>query len=232
MKVVSEEIKKVACINDLGTHISNDFIMFPLNLCNAQDFFLTACNYYRSKVIGARYYDLEHQPSVAGEDTILSPTDTDGHGTHTASTAAGIAVKNASLYGVGKGTARGGMPLARIAMYKVCWFTGCSDMNLLAGFDDAIADGVDVISVSIGGTVRPYFEDPIAIGAFHAMRRGIPVSCSAGNDGPFEETVQNVAPWVMTVGATGLDREFRSQVEFGNGITATVSFCLSLPINC
>ncbi|WJZ93645.1 hypothetical protein VitviT2T_012569 [Vitis vinifera] len=178
----------------------------------------TGCN---NKVIGAKYYDLDHQPGMLGKDDILSPVDTDGHGTHTASTAAGIVVKNASLFGVGKGTARGGVPLARIAMYKVCWYTGCSDMNLLAGFDDAIADGVDVLSVSIGGTVGPFFEDPIAIGAFHAMRRGVLVSSSAGNDGPLEATVQNVAPWILTVGATGLDREFRSQVKLGNGMKAS-----------
>lgn len=45
-------------------------------------------------------------------------------------------------------------------------------MDLLAGFDDAIADGVDIISVSIGGDSTEFFEDPIAIGSFHAMEKG------------------------------------------------------------
>ncbi|XP_057954687.1 subtilisin-like protease SBT4.15 [Malania oleifera] len=168
----------------------------------------TGCN---KKVIGARYYNLDHV------DTNPTPADTDGHGTHTASTAAGAPVAGASFYGLAAGTARGGVPAARIAVYKVCWPAGCSDMDLLAAFDDAIADGVDVISVSIGGTSRDFFNDPIAIGAFHAMKRGILTSCSAGNEGPSESTVQNVAPWILTVAATSTDRQFRTAIKLGNG---------------
>lgn len=171
-----------------------------------------------SKVIGAKSFNLENQdPTV-----VQSPVDKDGHGTHTASTAAGSVVSNASFFGIGEGTARGGVPLARIAMYKVCWEAGCSDMDLLAGFDEAIADGVDIISVSIGGPSRSYFEDPIAIGSFHAMKKGILTSCSAGNDGPFAYSVQNVAPWIMTVAATTTDRQFRASVKLGNGMTFSV----------
>ncbi|KAJ7971524.1 subtilisin-like protease SBT4.14 [Quillaja saponaria] len=172
----------------------------------------TGCN---NKVIGAKYFNLDNSDPVIGNP---SPVDEDGHGTHTSSTAAGSPVKGASLFGIAKGTARGGVPSARIAMYKVCWTnSGCTDMDLLAAFDDAIADGVDVISVSIGGPSRNFFEDPIAIGAFHAMKKGILTSCSAGNDGPYTSTVENVAPWIMTVGATGIDREFRTVATLGNG---------------
>ena len=49
----------------------------------------------------------------------------------------------ASMLGLAKGTARGGAISARIAVYKVCWFDGCDDADILAAFDDAIADGVD-----------------------------------------------------------------------------------------
>ncbi|KAF2318942.1 hypothetical protein GH714_011913 [Hevea brasiliensis] len=81
----------------------------------------------------------------------------------------GELVNMASLYGLGIGTARGGVPSARIAVYKVCWSDGCSDADILAAFDDAIADGVDIISISLGGsTPLDYFNDSIAIGAFHA----------------------------------------------------------------
>ncbi|PON42841.1 Subtilase [Parasponia andersonii] len=170
----------------------------------------TGCN---NKVIGAKFYNLD---DAAGEET-PSPVDNDGHGTHTSSTIAGVSVKDASLYGVAKGTARGGVPSSRIAMYKVCWSVSCTDVDILAGFDDAIADGVDIISVSIGGASRDYFNDPIAIGAFHATKRGILTSCSAGNDGPDTFTVQNVAPWIMTVAATGIDRQFKTLVKLGNG---------------
>jgi subtilisin family serine protease len=175
--------------------------------------------YVYSKVIGARFYN--NNPTNPQPDP--SPADDDGHGTHTSSTIAGVPIAGASLYGLGKGTARGGVPSARIAMYKVCWAEGCSDIDLLAGFDDAIDDGVDLISISIGGRPNNYFEDSIAIGSFHAMKKGILTAGSAGNDGPFMHTVQNVAPWILTVGASGMDRQFRTTVKVGNGIETRVS---------
>jgi subtilisin family serine protease len=89
-----------------------------------------------SKIIGAQYY---RSSGVFGENEVKSPRDTNGHGTHTASTAAGNLVSGASLLGYGLGTARGGVPSARIAVYKICWFGGCSDADILAAFDDAIA---------------------------------------------------------------------------------------------
>lgn len=172
-----------------------------------------------SKVIGAKYFNLEDSNPASDN---LSPADDMGHGTHTASTAAGAAVKDASLYGIGKGTARGGVPSARIAMYKVCWSVGCSDMDMLAGFDEAIADGVNFLSVSIGGPSRDFFSDSIAIGSFHAMTRGILTSCSAGNSGPRPMSVENSAPWILTVAASALDRQFTTLVAFGDGKNITL----------
>ncbi|KAI9122062.1 hypothetical protein K1719_006751 [Acacia pycnantha] len=172
--------------------------------------FTRGCN---NKVIGARYYNLDEGPY----DENLSPVDDDGHGTHTASTVAGVALAGASFYDIGKGTARGGVPSARIAAYKICWSQGCNDMDILAAFDDAIADGVDIISLSVGGPSMKFFEDSIAIGAFHALKSGILTSCSAGNDGPTAMTVQNVAPWILTVAASSIDRQFTTEVALGNG---------------
>ncbi|KAF9614781.1 hypothetical protein IFM89_020635 [Coptis chinensis] len=62
-----------------------------------------------------------------------------------------------------------------------CWNARLSFEDILAAFDDAIADGVDIISVSLGSDVPdPHFKDPIAIGSFHAMKKGILTSNSAG----------------------------------------------------
>jgi subtilisin family serine protease len=82
--------------------------------------------------------------------------------------------------------------------------------------DRAIVDGVDVLSLSLGGGTAPYYRDTIAIGAFTAMEKGIFVSCSAGNSGPTKSSLANVAPWIMTVGAGTLDRDFPAYVKLGN----------------
>ncbi|GMI80908.1 hypothetical protein like AT5G03620 [Hibiscus trionum] len=171
----------------------------------------TGCN---NKIIGARYYQLDSSAPIMDDPT---PVDTDGHGTHTASTVAGIPVKDSSLYGIAKGTARGGVPSARIATYKICWSDGCSDIDLLAAFDDAVHDGVDLISLSLGGVSREFFQDSIAIGTFHAMRKGILTSCAGGNDGPEISTIENVAPWIITVAASSIDRQFTSIIKLGDG---------------
>lgn len=86
-----------------------------------------------------------------------------GHGTHKASIAAGREVAGANIYGLAKGVARGGVLHSRIAVYKVCWAMGCSLADILVAFDDAIADGVDIISVSFGmSSSFSFTEDPVA----------------------------------------------------------------------
>ncbi|KAG0466593.1 hypothetical protein HPP92_018173 [Vanilla planifolia] len=93
-----------------------------------------------------------------------------------------------------------------------------SDVDILAAFDDAIADGVDIISISIGdGVAHDYFTDPIAIGSFHATKNGILVSSSVGNLGPKRSTVVNVAPWLVSVAASTIDRKLVAGVNLGDG---------------
>ncbi|KAF5747450.1 cucumisin-like isoform X2 [Tripterygium wilfordii] len=169
------------------------------------------CN---NKIIGARYYR-SNETILPGD--ILSPRDTDGHGSHTSSTAAGVLVSEASFKGFGFGTARGGVPSARIAVYKVCWVDGCYAADILSAFDDAIADGVDIISISVGMEPSNYFQDPIAIGSFHAMKNGVLMSASAGNDGPKPATISNKAPWLLSVAASTINRQFVTKVQLGNG---------------
>lgn len=172
------------------------------------------------KLIGARYYSTE--ATSTGNKTRLagSPRDTLGHGTHTASTAGGAPVPNASYYGLARGTARGGSPSTRISSYKACTEDGCSGSTILKAVDDAVKDGVDIISISIGissASQPDYLNDPIAIGAFHAEQMGVLVVCSGGNDGPDPYTIVNTAPWIFTVAASSIDRELRSTIVLGNG---------------
>ncbi|PSR93151.1 Cucumisin like [Actinidia chinensis var. chinensis] len=179
--------------------------------CQASSNF--TCN---NKIIGAKYYRSDGR---IGQGDIASPRDSHGHGTHTASTAAGQPVSNSSLLGLGSGTARGGVPSARIAVYKICWSDGCWNADILAAFDDAIADGVDIISLSVGGFVpKDYFQDSIAIGAFHSMKNGILTSNSAGNLGPGPESITNFSPWSLSVGASTIDRKFVTKVKLGNSM--------------
>ncbi|KAL9659465.1 hypothetical protein QQ045_024271 [Rhodiola kirilowii] len=169
------------------------------------------CN---NKIVGGKYFKANGIFSAAD---VPSPRDTHGHGTHTASTAAGSVVTGASMLGLGYGTARGGVPAARVAIYKICWSEGCQDADILAAFDEAIYDGVNIISLSVGWPVsRNYFEDSIAIGSYHAMKNGILASLSAGNSGPEYFTTTNVAPWSLGVAASTTDRKFVTSVQLGN----------------
>ncbi|XP_057451793.1 subtilisin-like protease SBT4.3 [Lotus japonicus] len=172
------------------------------------------CN---NKIIGARFYSLPQDATANDHNTIR---DINGHGTHTSSTAAGNTVIGASFYGFAQGTARGAVPSARIAAYKVCFNDGCDEASTLAAFDDAIADGVDIISISIGtDKAYDFTSDTIAIGSFHAMERGILTVQSAGNSGPASGSIMSVAPWLLTVAASTIDRQFIDKVILGNGKT-------------
>ncbi|XP_059449904.1 subtilisin-like protease SBT5.3 [Corylus avellana] len=173
------------------------------------------------KLIGARYFNKGYATVVGPlNSTFNTPRDNEGHGSHTLSTAGGNFVAGASVFGLGNGTAKGGSPKARVAAYKVCWppvgGNECFDADIVAAFDMAIHDGVDVLSVSLGGQPTPFFNDSVALGSFHAVKHGIVVVCSAGNSGPTPATVSNVAPWQITVGASTMDRDFRSYVVLGN----------------
>lgn len=148
-----------------------------------------------------------------------SPRDQDGHGTHTAATVAGSPVMGANLNGYAYGTARGMAPGARIATYKVCWVGGCFSSDILSAVDRAVADGVDVLSISLGGGVSSYYKDSLSVASFGAMEMGVFVSCSAGNGGPDPISLTNVSPWITTVGASTMDRDFPATVKLGNGKT-------------
>jgi subtilisin family serine protease len=177
-----------------------------------QAFNASNCN---RKVIGARWYAGDAtEEDLKGE--YRSARDANGHGTHTASTVAGSPVRDASHAGSGlaAGLVRGGAPRARLAIYKSCHAVGldarCGDASVLAALDDAIGDGVDVLSLSLGGVN----EKPETL---HAVAAGITVVFAAGNEGPVQQTVKNALPWVITVAAATVDRSFPTVITLGDG---------------
>ncbi|KAI3450700.1 hypothetical protein Pfo_007365 [Paulownia fortunei] len=199
-----------------------------------ENFTLSNCN---RKIVGARFYYkgfvAYYGPLESFNHTFfLSARDSDGHGTHTASTIAGSVVPNVSLYGIGKGTARGGAPRARLSIYKACWFNLCSDADILSAIDDAISDGVDIISMSLGpDPPQPiYFNDAISIGSFHAFQKGVVVSASTGNSF-FPKTATNVAPWILTVAASTMDRDIQTNIYLGNSQVIKGNYLKGFSVN-
>lgn len=165
------------------------------------------CN---NKLIGARWYVdgfLAGRGSVV-EGEFLSPRDSSGHGSHTASTAAGNHV-TATFNGTPVAEISGMAPRARIAVYKVCWLSpgatnfSCFFSDSAAATDDAVADGVDVINFSIG--TAQTFTDPQDLAFLRAASEGVFVARSAGNDGPGPFTTNAGSPWVTSVAASTLD---------------------------
>ncbi|MCD9560311.1 Subtilisin-like protease sbt3 [Datura stramonium] len=186
-------------------------------ICRAgTDFNSSLCN---RKIIGVNYFYEGAQAANTHENiTTISARDSWGHGTHIASIAAGNYAQGVSYFGYGKGTARGVAPHARLAIYKVSWRQfGTYTADVLAGMDQAVADGVDILSMSIGFAHVPLDRDAIAIGAFGAMMKGIFVTGSAGNRGPDYGTVVNGVPWIMTVASGTTDRTFAGTLTLGNG---------------
>ncbi|EOA19514.1 hypothetical protein CARUB_v10002407mg, partial [Capsella rubella] len=184
------------------------------------------CN---KKLIGAKYFidanvaDFGVLNKTVNPD-YLSPRDFEGHGTHVASTIGGSFLPNVNYLGLGRGTARGGAPGVHIAIYKACWIQrGCSGADVLKAIDEAIHDGVDILSLSLQTSVPLFPETDMrslaSVGAFHAVAKGIPVVAAAGNAGPTAQTICNVAPWILTVAATTQDRSFPTAITLGNNIT-------------
>ncbi|KAI3665667.1 hypothetical protein L6452_44297 [Arctium lappa] len=181
------------------------------------NFTSSICN---RKLIGARFFANGYEATLGPIDESKenrSPRDDDGHGTHTSTTTGGSVVAGANLLGYATGSARGMASRARVAVYKVCWIGGCFSSDILAAMEKAITDNVNVLSLSLGGGTADYYRDSVAIGAFAAMEKGIFISCSAGNAGPTSYSLSNLSPWITTVGAGTLDRDFPAYVSLGNG---------------
>ncbi len=173
-------------------------------VCQTGESFTTRnCN---NKLIGARYFVEGFGASNIADYEWLSPRDADGHGTHTAGTAAGNDGVKAVVDGRNFGKVSGMAPEARIAAYKVCWDGasgdgGCFGSDSVAAIEAAINDGVDVLNFSISGTSSNYL-DAVELAFMYAADAGIFVAASSGNSGPTASTTNHPSPWLTTVAAS------------------------------
>ncbi|WP_203912092.1 S8 family serine peptidase [Rhizocola hellebori] len=170
------------------------------------------CN---NKLISGQAF-LDSYLTVHETETYTTARDSDGHGTHTASTTAGNVLESAKVFGVERGPIRGVAPGAWLAVYKVCGAEGCMSSDSAAAISQAIYDGVDVVNYSISGGTDP-FTDPVEMAFLDAYAAGVFVAASAGNSGPGEGTVNHLSPWVTTVAASTQTRAFEATLTFSNG---------------
>jgi Subtilase family/Fibronectin type-III domain/PA domain len=200
----------------------------PARACDFGDNPLTPANdpfVCQHKLIGGQAFlqtYLSNSDRAAAEP-FHTARDSDGHGTHTASTAGGNIDTNVSVLGAPLANIHGLAPGAWVMEYKVCGIQGCFDSDSAAAVGQAIVDGVDVINFSISGGTDP-FSDPVELAFLDAYAAGVFVSASAGNDGPGAGTVNHLSPWVATVAASTQTREFATTltVSASNGDTFTM----------
>lgn len=167
---------------------------------------------YNTKLIGARYFNTG--AAAAGfsfKTDYASPRDLEGHGSHTASTAAGNFGVSATVEDIDFGKISGVAPAAKVASYKACYGGPdplstdddiCAGSDLLAAINAAVADGVDVINYSIGGGAATSVLQADDVAFLNAAAAGVFVSVSAGNDGPGASTADHASPWYTTVAAS------------------------------
>ncbi|KAL5773909.1 hypothetical protein ACOSP7_011466 [Xanthoceras sorbifolium] len=188
-----------------------------------RDFPSGSCN---RKLVGARHFAASAITRGIFNSTqdYASPFDGDGHGTHTASVAAGNHGIPVVVAGHNFGNASGMAPRAHIAIYKALYKSfGGFAADVVAAIDQAAQDGVDIISLSITPNRRPpgiaTFFNPIDMALLSAAKAGIFVVQAAGNTGPSPKSMSSFSPWIFTVGAASHDRVYANSIILGNNVT-------------
>lgn len=197
-----------------------DGTVFAGECVAGEEFPASTCN---SKVISARYFDSGFISSVKrknwSDTEFRSARDGAGHGSHTASTAAGNHGVPMSIEGRSFGKGSGVAPAAKLAVYKVCWEDtnpntgGCYTSDSVAAINQAVKDGVDVLNYSISGA-RSTVVDAVEYAFYGAASAGVFVAASAGNSGPSASTVAHNSPWLTTVAASTHAR-YEGTVQLG-----------------
>ncbi|OAY46704.1 subtilisin-like protease SBT2.6 [Manihot esculenta] len=180
------------------------------------------CN---GKIIGAQHFAEAAIAAGAFNPSIdfASPLDGDGHGSHTAAIAAGNNGIPVRMHGHEFGKASGMAPRARIAVYKALYrLFGGFIADVVAAIDQAVHDGVDILSLSVGpnsppATTKITFLNPFDATLLAAVKAGVFVAQAAGNGGPFPKTLVSYSPWITSVAAAIDDRRYKNHLTLGNG---------------
>eukprot|EP00250_Pteridium_aquilinum_P018288 c24024_g2_i1 orf=141-2642(-) len=182
-----------------------------------------SCN---KKLVGAQHFAAAAIASGEFNATVdfASPLDADGHGTHTASTAAGNNGVEVIVDGMNFGFASGMAPRAHIAMYKALYrdFGGFLS-DVVAAIEQAVKDKVDILSLSIGPGGPPpgiatYFNI-FDMAMLSANKAGVFVVQAAGNSGPYSQTILSFSPWICSVAASVHDRTYPNSIILGSNET-------------
>lgn len=197
---------------------------YPKGYCATVD--PSFCN---GKIIAARYYT-QVNTSVNVSET-LTPLDADAHGTHVGGTIAGNRDVTATV-GNYTATVSGVAPYAFLMAYKVLWLTASGqgsgeDAGILKGIEDAIADGADVLNLSLGGDTRSAnpTQEPLNKATGNAALVGVISVWAAGNSGPDPNTVSDsgMHPNVLSAAASTTGRVLASSVSITTTDTASVT---------
>ncbi|KAJ8751057.1 hypothetical protein K2173_016238 [Erythroxylum novogranatense] len=185
----------------------------------------TKRDFCNGKIIGAQHFAKAATAAGAFNPAIdfASPMDGDGHGSHTAAIAAGNNGIPVRMHGHEFGKASGMAPRARIAVYKALYrLFGGFIADVVAAIDQAVQDGVDILSLSVGpnsppATTKTTFLNPFDATLLAAVKAGVFVAQAAGNGGPFPKTMVSYSPWITSVAAAIDDRTYKNHLTLGNG---------------
>ncbi|KAJ0031230.1 hypothetical protein Pint_14025 [Pistacia integerrima] len=142
---------------------------------------------------------------------------------HTAAIAAGNNGIPVRMHGHEFGKASGMAPRARIAVYKALYrLFGGFVADVVAAIDQAVHDGVDILSLSVGpnsppATTKTTYLNPFDATLLSAVKAGVFVAQAAGNGGPFPKTLVSYSPWIASVAAAIDDRRYKNHLNLGNG---------------
>ncbi|MFD0660144.1 S8 family serine peptidase [Thermocatellispora tengchongensis] len=177
------------------------------------------CN---NKLVGGRAFLDTYNAVFPGEVYPDTARDSNGHGTHTATTSAGGHVTDTNPLGINRGPIHGIAPAAGVSVYKVCGAEGCFPSDSAAAVARAVLDGVRVINFSISGG-SDFYSDPVELAFLDAYAAGVLVSASAGNSGPGAGTTDHRGPWTTTVAASTQTRTFQSTLTLQGPSTGTLT---------